>query len=369
MSGNDANLKELINQRTQELRASEARFHNIVSITTDGIVIVDGIGMIIFANAAATSLFGRNADKLLGEPFGFPIVAGETTELDIANSKRRSMIAELRVIATEWEGKPACLATLRDITDRKRAEEEILRLNTELAARAAELEAANKELEAFNYSVAHDLRQPLNTISGNCQAIQMICGDQLQEDCKSFLEGAYNGTLRMNLLIEALLNFSKLGRVEPQREMVNLSDLVHAVVQDLKLAQPERQVDFRVADEVVAYGDASLLRVVLVNLFGNAWKYSGIREKAVIEFGVIDLDGVPAYFVRDNGAGFDMTDAHQLFIPFRRLPGAEATRGFGIGLATVERIIARHGGKIWAEGAPGNGACFYFTLSSPGVSK
>jgi PAS domain S-box-containing protein len=486
-----SHLEELIRQRTLELRASEARFHNIVSISTEGILIVDGTGSIIFTNSAAASLFGRKVEILLGEQFGFPIVAGETTELDIPGREGKPRIAEMRVVVTEWEGKSAFLATLRDITERrnaehelrklhramtqspasivitdakgsieyvnpkftettgylaaevlgknpgilksgetpaelfkkmwetvtggqswhgefinrkkngecyyeaasvapvtdsdgmithfvavmediterKKTEQEVERLNAELAARAGELEAANKELEAFNYSVAHDLRQPLNIISGYCQGIKMLCGGQLQEECKELLEQAYNGTLRMNRLIDALLHFSRLGHVEPRRETVDLSGLVHGVAEELKLAHPERQVDFRIADGVSATGDANLLRVVFANLVGNAWKYSGTTEKALIEFGVKESDGVPTYFVRDNGAGFDMANADKLFIPFQRLPGAENIRGFGIGLATVERIILRHGGKIWAEGTPGNGACFFFTLSGPGDSR
>ncbi|GFO57240.1 hypothetical protein GMSM_42470 [Geomonas sp. Red276] len=477
-------LEEMIRQRTLELRASEARFHNIVSISTEGILILDRAGCIIFANSAAASLFGRKVEKLLGEQFGFPIVAGETTELDIPGREGKPRIAEMRVVGTEWEGKPACLATLRDITerrhaehelrklyrammqspasilitdakgaieyvnpkftettgylavevlgkspgmlksgktppevfkgmwqaitggqpwhgefinrkksgeyyyeaasvapvtdvdgtithfvavmeditDRKQAEEEVGRLNAELASRAGELEAANKELEAFNYSVAHDLRQPLNVIGGYCQGIKMHCGGRLQEECKEMLQQAYNGTLRMNRLIDALLHFSRLGRVEPLRETVDLSGLVHGVAEELKLPHPERRVEFRIADGVMATGDANLLRVVFANLLGNAWKYSAATENALIEFGVTEIGGVPAYFVRDNGAGFDMADAHKLFIPFQRLPGAEEVRGFGIGLATAERIVVRHGGKIWAEGAPGRGACFFFTL-------
>jgi light-regulated signal transduction histidine kinase (bacteriophytochrome) len=239
---------------------------------------------------------------------------------------------------------------------RKQMEEEIVRLNTDL-------KTANQELEAFNYTVAHDLRQPLNLLNSYCQVIDKMFGDQLPEECKSYVRDAYNVTLRMNRLIEALLNFSRMGQVELRRETVDLSTLAHEVALSQKLAEPERQVDFRIADGVAANGEMNLLRVVLDNLFGNAWKYTGKREKAVIEFGVRNIDGVPTYFVRDNGSGFDMKDANTLFAPFQRLPGAEECRGFGIGLATVERIIRRHGGKVWAEGEPGKGACIYFTLS------
>jgi PAS domain S-box-containing protein len=267
--------------------------------------------------------------------------------------------AELIDIDGAWR----MLSIVRDITERKLAEEEIDRLNADLAARADELEAVNKELETFNYTVAHDLRQPLNVMSMYCQSIKLLCGDQIEGECLGYVEDAYKATLRMDNLIGALLNFSRMGRVEPHRASVDLSLLAQEVAQSLQMTEPGRQVDFRIPEGIVANGDGNLLRAVLDNLLGNAWKYSGMQGRAVIEFGVTDIDGVPAYFVRDNGAGFAMTDADKLFTPFQRLPGAEVSKGFGIGLATVERIIRKHGGRVWAEGEPGQGATFYFTLS------
>ena len=202
--------------------------------------------------------------------------------------------------------------------------------------------------------------------------IDKMFGDQLPEGCKGYVRDAYNVTLRMNRLIEALLNFSSMGIVEPRREMVDLSHLAQEVYLSLKVTEPDRQVDFQNTEGVVANGDANLLRAVLDNLLGNAWKYTGMREMAVIEFGVRDFDGVTSYFVRDNGTGFDMSDADKLFTPFQRLTGTEKYKGFGIGLATVERIIRRHGGKVWAEGELDKGATFYFTLgpskTSPGTA-
>ncbi|HXE96341.1 MAG TPA: ATP-binding protein [Dongiaceae bacterium] len=252
------------------------------------------------------------------------------------------------------------LQAQREVLQEQR--EELAVVNEKLQAHAAELEAVNLELEAFNYSVAHDLRQPLNNIGMNCQAIKMICGDRLSEQCTGFLQESYEGVLRMNSLIGALLNFSCMSRVEPRRNKVDLSALAHEVVTMLKRTASERRVDFRIAAGITAEADANLLRSVLENLLGNAWKYTGMREEAVIEFGVTEIDGKPVYFVRDNGAGFDNADMDKLFVPFKRLPGAEEFRGFGIGLATVERIIRRHGGRMCAEGEPGKGATFYFTL-------
>jgi PAS domain S-box-containing protein len=263
----------------------------------------------------------------------------------------------------KFNGEPYMLSIIKDITERKRMEEEIERLNVTLAARAAELEAANRELDSFTHTVAHDLRKPLTVVNGYCQALLELCSDKLDEECKGYVQEAYDGTWRMNRLIEVLLNFSHLAHIEPSRERVDLSAMAHEVAAELQLAEPERRVTFLIADGVSADGDAGLLRVVLDNLIGNAWKYTGTLEEGIIEFGTTDINEKPVYSVRDNGTGFNMADAGKLFVPFQRLPGAEEFRGFGIGLATVERIVRCHGGRVWAEGELGKGACFYFTLS------
>ena len=168
----------------------------------------------------------------------------------------------------------------------------------------------------------------------------------------------------MNELIDALLRFSSLTRSELHLKTVDFSGIANTVAAELALGEPGRRVQFRIAEGITANGDEGLLRVVLENLLGNAWKYTATQEVAVIEFGVTDIDDKAACFVRDNGTGFDMAYAEKLFIPFQRLPGAGAFKGHGIGLATVERIIRRHGGRVWAKGEPGKGACFYFTLSA-----
>ena len=238
------------------------------------------------------------------------------------------------------------------------------RLKEMLETRAAELEEANRELEAFNYTVAHDLRNPLNIISGNCQLIKLACGGKLDEKCGGYLKHAYDSVFRMNQLITALLNFSRMARTELHRERLDLSATAQSVAEELKQSEPGRSVTFRIDEGIMVDGDPDLLRVVLANLFGNAWKYTAIRDEAMIEFGVTEIDGKAACFIRDNGLGFDMAEADKLFIPFQRLRGVEKQSGFGIGLATVQRIIQRHGGRIWAEGEPGKGASFWFTLGS-----
>ncbi len=380
-------LLSLVNDITDRKKAEEALsksekkfltiFHAVPAIL--GITTV-AEGKFIDVNETCMRILGYQRDEVIGHTALELGIWKSQADRDRAlqalevHRKQRSIEINLRgkggenfvgLLSAEFievDGEQYILSMINDITERKRMEEEIKRLNTDLTARAAELEDANRELEAFNYTVAHDLRQPLNVISSYCQAIDMLCGDQLQEECKGYVHESYEGTLHMNRLIEALLNFSRMGHVEPGREMVDICTLAHEVATALKLTEPERQVDFRIADRIVANGDTNLLRVVLDNLIGNASKYTGMREKAVIEFGVTDIGGVPTYFVRDNGEGFDKANGDKLFAPFHRLPGAEKRRGFGIGLATVERIIRRHGGRVWGEGEPGKGATFYFTL-------
>ena len=270
-------------------------------------------------------------------------------EIDFRGKSGQTFTGVLSAELIEFDGEQYMLSVINDITGRKQMEEEIVRLNA--------------DLEAFNYTVAHDLRQPLNLINLYCQTIEMLCGDLLSDECLGYVKGTYNTSLRMDNLIETLLNFSRLARVEPRRETVDLSAMAQEVAEVLKQTEPGRRVDIEIADGISADCDASLLRAVMENLLSNAWKYTDMKEQAVIEFGVMEIDGVATYFVRDNGAGFNMEDADKLFTPFKRLPETERQRGFGIGLSTVERIIGRHGGRVWAEGAPGKGACFYFTLA------
>jgi PAS domain S-box-containing protein len=232
----------------------------------------------------------------------------------------------------------------RDITLRKQAEN------------------ANQELEAFNYSVAHDLRKPLTVISGYSQMIKVLCRAQLTEECKSYLQEIFNSTGRMNKMIEALLNFANAARFQVRRREVDLSALAEELAAELAFTEPKRHVNFNIGAGIVAETDPDLMRVVLGNLLGNAWKYTSERDEASIEFGVADKGGKNAYFVRDNGAGFDPAEAEKLFTPFCRLEKGKEVGGMGIGLATVDRIVKRHGGEVWAEGEPGKGATFYFTL-------
>jgi len=230
-----------------------------------------------------------------------------------------------------------------------------------LLGRVQALTDANGELEAFNATVAHDLCTPLTAINGYCQVLREICRDQLDDTSLEYLQGIYQGTLRMKTLITSLLDFSRVTEAALHRENVDLSAMAQAVVRELTSGAPGRKASIRIAQGITGKGDPGLLRSVLDNLIGNAWKYSALREQAVIEFGRTVLAGKQVYFVRDNGAGFDMALADQLFLPFQRIPGSEVA-GHGIGLATVDRIVRRHGGQIWAESKPGRGATFFFTV-------
>jgi signal transduction histidine kinase len=234
--------------------------------------------------------------------------------------------------------------------------------NQELEATNQELEASNKELETFSYSVSHDLRTPLRSIDGFSHMLIEDYADELDDEGRDHLRRVRAGAQRMGEIIDALLGLTRLTRGEMRRETVDLSAMASEISEDLRRAQPEREVEFLITDGLVANGDARLLKVALENLLGNAWKFTGGEAHAKIEFGAVRHDGTLAYFVRDNGAGFNEAYAGKLFGPFQRLHRTDEFEGTGIGLTTVQRIVHRHGGKIWAEGEVGRGATFYFTL-------
>jgi PAS domain S-box-containing protein len=263
----------------------------------------------------------------------------------------------------------AMRGTIVDITDRKLAEKQIQKLNRELEQRVLErtkdLEASNAELESFAYSVSHDLRAPLRGIDGFSQALLEDYGHLFDERGQEYIRRVSSGARRMGGLIDDLLNLSRLSRQEIVRERVDLSVLAREIAHRLAEQQPDRNVQVRVQSGIVCNGDAGLLAVVLENLIGNAWKFTRGRAEPRVEFGMTrdtDRGEHPAYYVRDNGVGFDPRYANKLFGAFQRLHGRQEFEGSGIGLATVKRIVQRHLGKVWAEGTPDGGAVFYFTL-------
>ncbi len=231
--------------------------------------------------------------------------------------------------------------------------------------RTFQLAAANEELESFSYSVSHDLRSPLRTIDGFSHALLEDCADRLDDTGRTHLNRIRAATQRMGSLIDDLLNLSRLSRTEMHTQSVDISALASAIANGLQEGLPRRGVELRIRNGLRTLGDPGLLRVVLENLLGNAWKFTSTHESALIEFGAAVSNGKAAFFVRDDGAGFDPAYADRLFGAFQRLHSMTEFAGTGIGLATVQRIVRRHGGEIWAESAVGRGATFYFTLGEP----
>jgi signal transduction histidine kinase len=263
------------------------------------------------------------------------------------------------------ERKRWCIA-MDDVTERKRAEEKLRSFNVELEQRVrertVELDASTKELEAFSYSVSHDLRAPLRAIDGFGHALLEDCEAKLDADGKDHLRRIRAATQRMGTLIDDLLRLSRLTRTEMLVEKVNLTELAWSVINELQKSEPERVVRIEIAEGLEVTADPKLMRIALENLLGNAWKFTAKRSEATIELGSTNEGAKTTYFVRDNGAGFDMAYVGKLFTPFQRLHSIEEYPGTGIGLGTVQRIMNRHGGRVWAEGQVDRGAAFHFSF-------
>ena len=379
-------------KRAEEaLRQSEERYRTILEEIKDGYYEIDLAGNATFVNDSACRYLGYSREEMMGMNYrvytlpedvktvfnifnqvyrtGEPVegFAWKATRKDGATGFAEASVSPLRNGEGEIVGF-RCVG--RDVTERKRAEEKIRRLNEELEQRVIELgerteqlQAANKELEAFSYSVSHDLRAPLRTLDGFSQALLEDYGDELDELGKDYLQRVRYAAQHMAQLIDDMLSLSRITRSEMRCEKVDLTALARSIAVELKQRQPERQGEFIIAEGLAGNGDPRLLWVVLENLLDNAWKFTRTRECARIEFGHTKADGKSAYFVRDNGVGFDMTYVDKLFGAFQRLHSPVEFEGTGIGLATVQRIIHRHDGCVWAEGAVNQGATFGFTLS------
>jgi light-regulated signal transduction histidine kinase (bacteriophytochrome) len=248
------------------------------------------------------------------------------------------------------------------IDDLRAAQRRIEMLNRDLAARNRALEVVNKELESFSYAVSHDLRTPLRSIHGFSQAVRENAAAKLSADELHWLQKISDAAARMDKLTEDLLRLSRITRSQIKRETVDLTQLARETAHELRQSEPGRSVIFAIADSVKVQGDAVLMRVALSNLLGNAWKYTGRRESALISFGEEVVAGQKVFCVRDNGAGFDMAYASKLFAPFQRLHSAREFPGSGVGLACVARVVHKHGGRIWAEAKTDQGAAFFFTI-------
>ena len=281
------------------------------------------------------------------------------------NGELRNAIFKMATYVDSEGATAGIVCVVVDITERKKVELAIRDLNEDLARKATDLEAANRELESFSYSVTHDLRKPLTIIYTAAQALRDECRIERDETANYFIQTICEGSRRMEELIEALQILTHVSRSGMTVATVDLSTLAEEIFADLRLMAPERAIVREVPQRITAVGDPRLLRVLMENLLGNAWKYTGKCREARISFGIAQTPHGEAYFVRDNGAGFDMARVGELFKPFVRLHNPREFPGTGVGLATVHRIVERHGGRVWAESAVGDGTTFYFTLPEP----
>jgi PAS domain S-box-containing protein len=366
-------LEQRVVERTRQLQESEEKFSKAFLASPAAVSIASlPDGRYINVNEALAKLTGYSREELLGHTsaeLGLVHAAarvkileairmqGFAHNVEIQIHTRSNQIAEVLTSIEQIElGGQSCLLSVNfDISDRKRAE-------VELQKAKLELEATNKELEAFSYSVSHDLRAPLRSVDGYSQALLEDYGELLPIEGRKFLQNVRSSAHRMAELIEDLLKLSQVTRAHLNSVPVDLTRLAETILSELQRIHPERSVRCRLAPNLTARGDPHLLQVVLENLLNNAWKYTSKQEQAEIEFGSKYENGQTIYFVHDNGAGFDMAYVDKLFGAFQRLHTTTEFPGTGIGLATVQRIIHRHGGRIWAESAVDQGATFFFTL-------
>jgi PAS domain S-box-containing protein len=355
---------------------------NLLEASLDPLVAINIEGKFTFVNEATVKVTGVPRYALIGSDFSSYFTApdkaregflqvfrtGSVTDYPLTIRHKDGHLTELLCNASVYRdkgGKDAGIfAAARDITERKRAEDEVMKLNLELEQRVrertAQLESANSELESFSYSVSHDLRAPLRSLDGFSQAILEEYSDRLDEKGKDYLGRIRLASQRMGQLIDDMLKLSRVTRSEMRFENVDLTGIAREIGDELSRAEPGRKVEFIIEDGVTAWGDLPLMRTVMQNLLSNSWKFTSRHEKGLIQFGVSESGGRKNYFVKDDGAGFDMTYADKLFTPFQRLHSTAEFPGTGIGLVIAKRIIKRHGGEIWASSEPEKGATFYF---------
>ena len=374
-------VEEDLRNTRDKLRIEVEERSSLLDLTHDSIFVRDMDFVITYWNRGAEEFYGwtqedaigKRSDELLHSAFPKLVeIRAQLLETDQWEGEltRTKADGHQVTIASRWslrrdqQGRPvAILETSNDITARKRWEEEIQGLNQDLAQRSIALEASNKELEAFAYSISHDLRAPLRHIAGFAELLRKNAGASLNEKSQRYLTMILEAANRMGSLIDDLLAFSRISRAEAQKSLVDLGQIVKEVVADVRQDTKERDIIWRIDPLPACYGDRSMLRLALVNLIANAVKFTRTRPQAEIEIGCTDKDrGDAALFIRDNGVGFDMNYSNKLFGVFQRLHTQEAFEGTGIGLATVQRIVHRHGGRIWAESTVDGGATFYLSL-------
>lgn len=374
-----------LRQAATRLMESDARLRRIFDTAEEGLVVVDGKGTITDVNQRMCEILERPASRIVGTPFG-ELLAPESRALLLEQlgsapaGKRRAADVELCAAGSPawyraaWNGfddadERRFVFLLTDISDRIQREREVASQNAELERRVkdrtAKLQLLNKELAAFSYSVSHDLREPIRAANGLTAILIEDYRTSLPPEAQEILDRIRYNLSRMNAMIESLLKLSRLTSAAHRVERTSLTELARRAFAEAVPEEDRKRVEFVVQDGLEAECDASLMEIALTNLIRNAWKFNREREGLRIEFGVEEIDGAPAYFVRDNGVGFRSEAAEEVFEPFNRL--SREVEGEGIGLATVRRIVTRHNGRVWAKSAPGQGACFWFTLNDSGV--